>query len=146
MPISKPGMVKARPSSAQLVAQADGFQVLEEKIDLDQNHDVPLILRRADADLRSVIVRVVNKADLQPAIGAQVTLIVDGQVYVDSADQNGLVKYQIAFSGDTLDATITVNASGKQINNQIVTLRPNQLQNILLDDIQQRIEVGPVGN
>jgi hypothetical protein len=129
---------------ARLVSEATGYQVHEEIVNLSRSRNVTFSLRSLNEDVRSVIVRVVNKIDLQPINSAEVLLIAGGETFVDYIDENGLAKFDIAFPGETLDADITVKATTGNISNKSVSLRPDQLQEVRLDTVEASVNVAPV--
>ena len=129
---------------ARVVVQAEGYQVYEETVDLARNRNLTVNMSTLDEDVRDVLVRVVNKQSLQPVNGANVVLIVGAETFSDVSDQNGLAKFQVRFDSETLSADISVEAEGNTVNNQSVSLRPDQLQEVRLDPLSNTANVAPV--
>jgi hypothetical protein len=75
-------------------------------------------------------VRAIRKEVFQPVANAKVILIIQGETYVGTTDDNGLVRLNIPFTDETMQATITVEAEEGQISNQTITIHPDQLQEV----------------
>lgn len=129
---------------ARLVAETSNYQVHDEIISLADSRDVSVTLRSLSEDVRSVIVRVVNRINLQPVNSAKILLIASGDTFSDFTDSNGIAKFNIDFASNVLDADLTVEAAGTDINNQSISLRPDQLQEVRLDGSTQTVNVAPV--
>lgn len=129
---------------ARLVVGASDFQVYEETINLSHNHDLSISLHSLNEDLRTVLVRVVNKNDLHPINKAEVQLIVGSDPFKEFTDDNGLAKFHIKFSSKDLDANLTVGAEASKITNQNVVLYPDQLQDVRIDTVTQVLNVAPI--
>jgi hypothetical protein len=132
--ITASGIIKftVEPSSqeGQLVAEMEGYEVAQEIINLQESTYVQIMLAPLDADHRSVLVRAIHAESFQPVANAEVILIIQGDTHVGTTDDNGLVRFNIPFTDATMEATITVDAADSHISNQIITIHPDQLQEV----------------
>jgi flagellar biosynthesis GTPase FlhF len=122
--------IEASSQEGQLVAEMEGYEVAQEIIDLQESTHVQIMLTPLDADHRSVLVRAIYAESSQPVANAEVILIIQGDTHVGTTDDNGLVRFDIPFTDATMDATITVDAEDSHISNQVITIHPDQLQEV----------------
>jgi hypothetical protein len=118
---------------ARLIVQTRRYEIYEEEIQLPV--DQPIIVRLQDKDpsMSNVIVHVIGNADNNPVASARVTLLVNGNPYVDVTDSNGVAVFKIPFYQGEVNSEISVDASNFGTEYQNVTLSPNIVQDIRLD-------------
>lgn len=126
---------------ARLVVEANEFQVHEQTISLDRDRDFSINLRPLDENIRTILVRVVNKADLRPIERAEVVLITQAKPFSEFTDINGLARFSIEFRSSSIDADLTVEVNGNTISNQNTVLYPDQLQDVRLDAVIQELNI-----
>lgn len=124
--------IRSDSGKGQVVAQADQYEVRIDSIELTENRNISMTLRRRDDNLRSVIVRAADATDRRRVVGAKVTLISNDAIYIQQTDDNGLAVFSLPFTGDALQADVTVQSTGKEISNQRMTLQPNRIQDVTL--------------
>ena len=131
----------SRGSAAHLFVETDQFEIYDETVALKGDLSIDVRLTPRGAANRTVIVRVVDDSNGVPIDGAEVLLVVGGDIFNESADSNGLAKFTIGFSGDTIDADISVKTITYNIEHSIVTLRPDEIQDVRLDPNANVIKV-----
>jgi hypothetical protein len=127
---------------ARIVVEARGYQVHQENINLSRNRDMSVNLRPLDENVRAVVVRVVNQENLSPVPGAEVLLIAGGETFSDLTDDNGLTRFEIEFSGELLNADLTVQTEADNTANLGVSLRPDQLQEVRITARDESAQIG----
>lgn len=120
-------------SRARLFVETDQFEIYDSNIQLKENQDIKIQLTPKGGDNKKIIVRVVDDYNSIPIEGASVVLIESGNTYSETTDSNGLAKFTISFVEDQIEAEISVSTSSYTINQQNVTLRPDEVQDVRLN-------------
>jgi len=133
----------ARGSDARLFVEAPGYEVYDTSIGLLRDQFVDLKLESIDSNNRKIIVRVVDDGTSLPIEGAKVLFVTNGENYSKTTDSNGIAIFTIEFTSETIDVDITVNTSSYEIRHEAVTVRPDQIQDIRLDNSANELSVVP---
>jgi hypothetical protein len=126
---------------AHMVVETDQFAIHDEVVKLSGDQTINVSLKPRSGTDRRVIVRAVNDASNNPIQGANVVIIAAGNVFTQSTDSNGLSKFTLNFTGDTVEVDMSVSSLLYNINNQKVTLRPDEVQDARLNPTTQEIRV-----
>lgn len=117
----------------RLIIESDRYEIYEREIQLSGDKVVYVRLKEQVGDSGSVIVRVVDDSDGVPIPGAEVLLLVEGDVYSQPTDSNGIAKFTVTFPGGKIDAQMSVSTKDYEIDYQRITLLPNKVQDIRLN-------------
>lgn len=134
----------ARRGDARLFVEAPGYEVYDTSIGLAKDRFVDLKLVSKDSNNHKIIVRVVDDGSSLPIEGARVVFLANGNTYSATTDSNGIAIFTIEFTSETIDVDISVSTANYQINNQQVTVRPDQVQDIRLNKNLNELSVVPL--
>lgn len=134
----------ARRGDARLFVEASGYGVYDTSIGIAKDRFVDLKLVSKASNNHKIIVRVVDDGSSLPIQGAKVVFVANGNTYSATTDSNGIAIFTIEFTSETIDAVISVNTANYQINNQQVTVRPDQVQDIRLNKNLNELSVVPL--
>lgn len=118
---------------ARLIVETSNYEIYEQEIDLSRDTNLQIRLQQKAIDTSTVIVRVIDATDSQPVSMAKVLLLVEGDIYNQLTDSNGIAKFTIKFPSDTIEAEISVSTSRYEIEYQRITLLPNRVQDVQLN-------------
>lgn len=118
---------------ARLIVETSNYEIYEQEIDLSRDTNIQIRLKQKAIDTSPVIVRVIDATNSQPVSTAKVLLLVEGDIYNQLTDSNGIAKFTIKFPSDTIEAEISVSTSRYEIEYQRITLLPNRVQDVQLN-------------
>lgn len=122
---------------ADLIVESDQYETSNKEVSLLKDQTIEIRPSTRDPNNRTIFIRVVDDNKNTPVDGAKIELIVSGNNFVESTDTNGIGIFKVSFfSGDTVDADLTVNNSNYNINRQRVTLQSNIVQDVRLSTNQ----------
>jgi hypothetical protein len=122
-----------RNSNARLFVETDVYEIYDANIRLSRDHSIDVLLTPKGSNDRKIIVRVMDDSNNVPVDGAKVVLLATGDTYSESTDSNGLAIFTITFTTDKVEADVSVSTSKSTINRQRVTLRPDEVQDVRLN-------------
>lgn len=114
------------------VVQVENYNVERRNNVRYQGRKIDIPLNRSEGDNATVFF-VVTDEDGASIPSAEVVLKLESTIISQPTDTNGIVKFDITFPNDTLDAQVSVNAKGFQPDYQNITLLPNKILAIRLD-------------
>ncbi|RMG20945.1 MAG: hypothetical protein D6732_27825 [Methanobacteriota archaeon] len=120
-------------TNARLVVETDQYEIYESEIQLPYDKKVNVRLKERPADESSFIFRVVDDNDNTPVSGAEILILIEGDIYNQTTDSNGIAKLTIPVFGNKLEAQISINTENYEIKYQEITLLPNKVQDIRLN-------------
>lgn len=125
----------------RLIIEATSYQIFEKQIQTGEN-TIDVRLSDQPSSSADFILRAVQEGNNIPVSGIEITIVVSNEIYRQTTDSDGFAKYTLPFLGEnTLDAQISVNAKGFEIENQISTLSPGKLQYVLLMPNSLTVEI-----
>jgi len=128
----------------RLIVETDQYEIYEREIQLPRDKRIDVHLKERSPNTSSVIVRVVDDDNSVPIPGADILLLVEGDVYSQPTDSNGIAKFTVSFSNGKIDAQMSVSTKDYEIEYQRITLLPNKVQDIRLNPHTQVIRVSSV--
>lgn len=120
-------------TKVQVVVQAEGYERYEQSVNLSVQRDVDVRLSKLNPEENDVVIRVLDEYDSTPISGAEVTLILESDVFRQATDSFGITKFSLPFSTEVIDVQISIEISGYKIDNQNITLNKDRNHDILLD-------------
>lgn len=136
----------ARKGVARLFVEASGYEIYDTSIGLAKDRFVDVRLVSGDSNNRTIIIRAVDSMSSNPVEGARVVFLANGDTFSQTTDSNGIATFTVDFTGETLDADISVSTSAYEINRQRVTVRPDQVQDMRLDNVSNEIALAPIAS
>ena len=126
-------IVKAGEEPARLVIQAEGFQIAERLVHPSRDRFVDVRLERPDPEKAAVLFRIIDGSHGTPIRNAEVQLFLGADPLLQTTDDKGLVKFPVDFQDGEADVQLSIQAPSHEIEYQRVTLRPNTVQDVLLN-------------
>jgi hypothetical protein len=117
----------------RLIVETEQYEIYERELQLPRDTRVEVRLKERSADRSSFVVRVVDERGGNPAAGAEISLQIEGRIYSEAADPNGIAKFTIALSYDEISAQMSVTARDYDVEPQRVKLLANRLQDVKVD-------------
>jgi hypothetical protein len=132
--------------AGRLVVQSADYEIWERDFPSlpDEHVDVRLAVRKAD--FGKVLFRVVDGSTGEPVPNAEVQLLEGAEVYSQTSDASGLVRFDADFQDGKAEVRITVKAVPHTFKHQYLTLRPDTSQDIALNRHGQTLELSPLGS
>ncbi len=122
---------------ARLIVEKEDYQIYEEIVSLSRNQDINILIEREEKNNRRIIIRVVDDNNSRPVEGAEVLLFIDGNIYEDATDSNGLSRFTVEFVQETIDVEMQVTTNEYDINTRTITLQPDRAQDIRLNPLTE---------
>ncbi len=133
----------AEKGDARLFVENAGYEIYDKSIGLSKALFVDIRLLSENSNNRKIIARVVDDSTSLPIEGAKVVFVANGENYSKTTDSNGIAIFTIEFTSETIDVDITVSTADYEINRQQVTVRPDQVQDIRLNNSSKELSVVP---
>ena len=131
--------VSSTNEDAHIIIEHEAYKIYEQLIPLSQNAAFDFQLEPKAADNQNVLVRAIDESTNNPIEGAQVLLIVAGQIFEDATDANGIANFTLALLGQTVDAELQVTTGAYETSFKTVTLQPERVQDVRLNPRTQEI-------
>ncbi len=115
-----------------VIIEKEGFEVHQTRFIVPEKRDLSVPLTEEEDDSANVIFRVVNDADHHPVVGAEIILLVEGEVYPNGTDSNGIVVFPLRFPDGKLGAELQIQTADFEILGENITLLPNRVYTVRL--------------
>lgn len=131
--------------SIRLIVETEEYEIYEQQIQLPRDKSVGVRLQKRSGGDGGIIFRVVDDTNSTPIAGAKIILLVQGDIYNESTDSNGISKFTLAFPGNgKLDAQMSVSTSSYEINDQTITLLLDRVQDVRLNPSRDTLTIADV--
>jgi hypothetical protein len=119
-------------SQGRLFIETDDYAIETRELSLPNNSTQDIKLREIPKKENKVIVRVIDDDDNRPITEAKVLMALEGKIFTDSTDSNGVSTFTIPGQEAFVDTMISVEAKGFNIQDQNITVATNKIQDIRL--------------
>lgn len=113
-------------STDLMFIEAENYQVEEKLFSFDEQRVFIRLSPQTD-NAGKVIIQVLTNDNYSFIEGADITLIVDGNIYSNQTDTHGIARFDLQFGEGKVDAQIIISSEGYQKIDRSITLLANQV-------------------